>query len=214
MLTPKQLIRNEPHEWLGDWHPLAEQLGSTGGLFTLGSVSELLRVSTVCDLKSLRQFLQQYQSQILVPHELPAIRNAHDLASRGESRELVQLDQQLAREPVLKPFAGASERVGLAQMQKLRPLRDQRIVQRYLHVVESGEACGWHTVVYGLTIAIYSLPLRQGLLGYGIQTTRGFIHSAAHDLDISEKTCLALLEELCEPLPAAVESLFGELAVV
>ena len=43
-----------------------------------------------------------------------------------------------------------------------RPLRDQRLVQRYLTAVEQGEAQGWHTLVYGLTLAVYSLPLRQG----------------------------------------------------
>jgi urease accessory protein UreF len=89
-------------------------------------------------------------------------------------------------------------------------LRDQRIVQRYLHAVEVGEAHGWHTLVYGLTLAMYSLPLRQGLLGYAIQTTRGFIHSAARELDVSEKDCRALLEQLTEPLPAALEALLIE----
>jgi urease accessory protein UreF len=212
MLTTKQLILSEPHEWLGDWHPLAEQLGSTDGLLTLASVSELLRVGMVKDLGSLRAFLQQYHAQILVPLELPAIRRAFEHSCRNEVRELIQLDVQLTAETILQPFTTASERVGRVQLQKLRPLRDQRVVQRYLHAVENSEARGWHTLVYGLTLAIYSLPLRQGLLGYAIQTTRGFIHSAARELDVSEKDCRTLLEGLCEPLPVAVESLVGKLA--
>ena len=61
-------------------------------------------------------------------------------------------------------------------------MRDQRVVQRYLQAVEGGQANGWHTLVYGLTLAVYSLPLRQGLLGYAHQTTRGFIYSAARML--------------------------------
>jgi urease accessory protein UreF len=212
VLTTKQLILTEPHEWLGDWHPLAEQLGSTNGLLTLASVSELLRVGTVKDLGSLRAFLQQYHAQILVPLELPAIRRAFEHSCRGELRELIQLDAQLAGEAALQSFSAASLRVGQAQLQKLRPLRDQRIVQRYLHAVEAKGARGWHTLVYGLTLAMYSLPLRQGLLGYAIQTTRGFIHSAARELQVSEKDCRALLEELCEPLPAALEALLVERA--
>jgi len=100
-------------------------------------------------------------------------------------------------------------RVGQAQLQKLRPLRDQRIVRRYLDAVTAGQARGWHTIVYGLTLAMYSLPLRQGLLGYAFQTTRGFIYSAARDLQLSEKECRALLEELSETLPAAVEAQIG-----
>jgi urease accessory protein UreF len=210
MVNTKQLLRAEPYEWLGDWHPLAEQLGSTDGLLTLSSVSELLQVRAVRDLDSLREFLLQYHSQILVPHELPAVRRACEHAVRGEVRELIQFDVQLTSEENLRLFAAASERVGRAQLQKLRPLRDQRIVQRYLHAVENNEARGWHTIVFGLTLAIYSLPLRQGLLGYAFQTTRGFIHSAARQLSVSEKNCRTLLEEVCDPIPAAVEGLIRE----
>jgi urease accessory protein UreF len=98
-------------------------------------------------------------------------------------------------------------------MRKLRPLRDDRVVQRYLNAVESGEAHGWHTLVYGLTLAVYSLPLRQGLLGYAHQTTRGFIYSAARMLQLSERQCRALFDSLCTGLPEAVEALLVQEAV-
>src|SRR6185436_12829880 len=105
---------------------------------------------------------------------------------RHEVRELAQFDRQLADEPALKPFAEASRRVGQTELLRLRPLRDERIVRRYLEAVERGEASAWHTLVYGLTLALYSMPLRQGLLGYGFQTSRGFIYAAATPLQLSE----------------------------
>jgi len=210
MVKQTQLALSDAAEWLGDWHPLAEQLGSADGLVTLGSVSSLLRLRPVQDLASLRNFLKKYQTQILFPLELPAIEAAHGHALRLEVRELVALDQQLAGERVLQTFAAASRRVGCGQLQKLRPLRDQRIVQRYLQAVESAEAHGWHTLVYGVTLAIYSLPLRQGLLGYAHQTTRGFIYSASRSLRLSERKCRELFEELCADLPQAVELLLRE----
>jgi len=97
-------------------------------------------------------------------------------------------------------------------LQKLRPLRDERLLQRYLHAVETGEANGWHTLVYGLPLALYSLPLRQGLLGYAQQTMRGFIHAAARSLKLTEADCGALFEELCAPLAGEVQLLVGKLA--
>jgi urease accessory protein UreF len=212
MVNPRQLALNDAAEWLGDWHPLAEQLGSTDGLAALGSVSSLLRLKPVRDLASLRHFLRNYQAQILLPLELPAIQAAHEHALCHGVRELVELDRQLAGEPLLEQFAGASRRVGQGQLQKLRPLRDQRVLQRYLQAVERGEARGWHTVVYGLTLAIYSLPLRQGLLGYAHQTTRGFIYSAARSLRLSELQCRALFDELCADLPGAIEELLRQRA--
>jgi len=204
MFSDTQLALTDAAEWLGDWHPLAEQLGSSDGLVELGSVSALLQVRPVHDRRSLRAFLLNYQQRILLPAELPAIQSAHGHASRHEVRELIALDQHLAGEALLKTFAEPSRRVGQAQLQKLRPLRDQRVVQRYLRAVELGDAHGWHTLVYGLTLAIYSLPLRQGLLGYAHQTTRGFIYAAACTLQLSEHQCRELFDDVCRELPAAV----------
>jgi urease accessory protein UreF len=209
MVTRSQLALSDATEWLGDWHPLAEQLGSTDGLVTLGSVSASLRLAPVHDLPSLRRFLRDYQAQILLPLELPAIQRAHGHASRHEVSELVAFDRSLGAEPMLQAFASASQRVGQSQLRKLRPLRDQRVVQRYLDAVISGQANGWHTLVYGLTLAVYSLPLRQGLLGYGHQTTRGFIYSAARMLGLSEHECRDLFDTLCAGLPKAIEALLA-----
>jgi urease accessory protein UreF len=209
MVMQTQLALSDAAEWLGDWHPLAEQLGSTDGLASLGSVSASLRLVPVHNLPSLRHFLRNYYDQILLPFELPAIQSAHGHAARHEVRELVALDRSLAEQPILREFASASRRVGQSQLRKLRPLRDDRVVQRYLGAVESGEAHGWHTLVYGLTLAIYSLPVRQGLLGYAHQTTRGFIYAAARMLRLSERQCRALFDNICAGLPEAVEALVG-----
>jgi urease accessory protein UreF len=205
-----QPAQGEPAEWLGDWHPLAEQLGSANGLVALSDISASMQVPLVHDLPSLRHFLLSYQKQLLLPIELPAIQRAFDHACRHEMRELAEFDRQLASEAASKPFAEASKRIGQTELLKLRPLRDERIVRRYLEAVERGEANAWHTLVYGLTLALYSIPLRQGLLGYGYQTTRGFIYSAAKGLQLSELECRALLDELCGNLPAAVEGLIAQ----
>ena len=209
MVTQTQLALNDAAEWLGVWHPLAEQLGSTDGLAALGAISSLLQLPPVHNRLSLRRFLRGYQAEILVPVELPSIQTARAHASRNELRELIAVDQRLAEEPTLKPFAVASQRVGQAQLQRLRPLRDQRMVRRYLQAVESGTAYGWHTLVYGLTLELYSLPSRQGLLGYAHQTTRGFIYSSARKLRLSEHECRDLFDELVVHLPGAVEKLLG-----
>jgi urease accessory protein UreF len=210
MVKQTQLALNDAAEWLGDFHPLAEQLGSAAGLVPLSSVSARLCLKPVQDLASLSRFLKTYQREILLPLELPAIKSAHAHAEKNELRELLAFDRALSHWPQLQEFSEPSRRVGQAQLQKLRPLRDQRFVQRYLHAVEAGEAHGWHTLVYGLTLALYSLPLHQGLLGYAHQTTRGFIYSAASDLQLSEHECRDLFDDLCFELPHAIVALIRE----
>ena len=194
-------------EFLGDVAPLAEQIGSAEGLVALSGAAASQKFHRVTDLPSLRGFLRRYQSQILVPLELPAICRAHGHASRYEPRELIELDRQLANESLLQSFATASQRVGKSQLKRLRPLRDQRLVQRYLRAVQAGNAHAWHTVVYGLILSLYSLPLRQGLLSYAQQTTRGFIYAVAGRLDLADTECQELLRDLCSVFPAAVNTL-------
>lgn len=200
----------ESTELLGDWHPLVQQLGSTEGLVSFSTVSHSLQLNHVTDIRSLRQFLEAYQTHILVPFELPAIQRAFRHAARNETRELIAFDNEVASESILAPFASASRRVGQSQLKRFRPLRDVRLVQRYLRAVDSGLAHGWHTLVYGLTLAVYSLPVLQGLCSYERQTLMGFIHAVGPTLRLSEQDSRTLLEELSPALPRMAENLLGE----
>lgn len=195
---------------LGDAHPLVDQLGSTEGLVELNAAASVLATGRLTSVAALNDFLRAYQAQLLVPVELPAIRRAFEHASRGESRELIALDQELANEPLLCQFASASRRVGRSQLRRLRPLRDQRVVQRFLAAVEDGRASGWHTLVYGMTLALYSLPMRQGLVSYGQQTVRGFISAATRPLQLSETAAIELFHDSVAELPASVERTLGD----
>jgi len=144
MVKQTEIALSDAAEWLGDWHPLAEQLGSADGLATLGSVSSFLNIGPVFNVPSLRNLLRNYQSQILFPFEFPAIRSAHGHASLNELRELIALDQQLAGEPVLQSFASASGRVGQSQLQKL-PTRLPHSGQKIRRAVQlnfSASTCG------------------------------------------------------------------------
>jgi urease accessory protein UreF len=200
----------EATELLGDWHPLVQQLGSAEGLVALSTASHSLRLNHVDDVPGLLRFLEAYQAQILIPHELPAIQRAYRHASRHETRELIGFDQQLAGERALRPFANASRRVGQAQLRRLRPLRDHRLLQRYLRAVDDGLAHGWHTLVYGVTLSVYSLPILQGLTSYEKQTLLGFMHAVSRSLRLSENDCRALLEQLSPSLPNPPAPILGE----
>jgi urease accessory protein len=191
----------EPALFLGDAHPLVSQLGSTDGLVTLGQACSSLSWEGIRDAAGLRTFLQQYREELLGPFELTAIARAWQHASRGEVSELIALDQELAGQPALKQFAAASQRVGRSQLRRLRPLRDHRVVQRYGKAVDEARAHGWHTLVYGVTLAVYSLPIRQGLVTYSQQVLRGFVHAAIPSLKLSETEAARLIGELADPLP-------------
>lgn len=198
-------VPNSPAELMGDVHPLLDQLGSAEDLAVTSTVAEAIDLRRVSDLPSLRRFLQSYRSEVLVPIELPNIVRAFGHATRGELVELLALDRELSENATLRKFGPASCRVGQRQLSKLRPMRDQRLVQRYLSAIENKQARGWHTLVYGVSLAIFSLPLRQGLQNYIEKTVRGFIYSSAKSLRLSEADCLSLDGEQQLHVPPALD---------
>jgi urease accessory protein UreF len=204
MISGKNIAPVPSAELLGDAHPLLEQLGSTEDLALTGSMVSALEFGSVKDLPTLRRFLDIYRAEILIPVELPAIVAAHGHATRGELRELLALEQKLAGEPAIRRFAQASCRVGQRQLGRLRPMRDQRVVQRYLAALEDGRARGWHTLVYGLSLAMFSLPLRQGLQNYAEQTLRGFTLGATRSLRLPASDGDTLLAEYFSAVPQAI----------
>lgn len=203
MLSGTEVVSPQA-EFPGELPRLKAQLGAPlqpGGTATLAGVH--------C-VASLRGFLDYYRRELLEPRELPAIYRAFTHASRNETRELIAFDRQLGMELPVDDFALASRRIGLAQLKRLRPLRDARFVQRFLAAVENGQAHGWHTLVFGLGLHVFSLPLRQGLVGYAQQTLAGFVHAIAPRLALTEAAGEDLVAATMATLPAAVEEILAE----
>ena len=196
MWAQRQTLATDPAEWLGQWHPLAAQLGSADGLVALASLTAALNLPPVADFETLRRFILNYHARVLRPVELPAVLRGFNHAARFELRELIAYDQELTSLPELKPLAAASRRVGRFHLESLRPLQDDRFVRRYLAALDEGQVNAWHTLVYGLTLSVYSLPLRQGLISYAAQTTRGFMQIAVAGLGYRETDCRNLFDEL------------------
>jgi urease accessory protein UreF len=194
---------------LGDFHALGERIGSPEGLVTLSEMVSSVRLDGLKNPARLRSCLRCYLTEILLPIELPAIRRAYEFARMNQARELIALDRQLSSEPKLQHFSASSRAVGRDHLLRLAPLRDHRVVQRYVRAFEAGEAMAWHTLVYGVVLAVYSLPLRQGLLHYAEQTLNGFVLAAARTHRLPKAVCREMIGEINSGLPAAVEKELG-----
>lgn len=158
----------------------------------------------VHDLASLTHFLRTYRDETLLPLELAWILQAWQHAERFQPRELVALDACVGRHRWIQDLAAASRQVGRSQLRLLKPLRDLRLVQRYQAAVDAGQAQGWHPVVYGVVLSVFSIPVRTGLANYAQQTLDGFLRSSSRSLPIAEESLRALSRTLLEPVPERV----------
>ncbi len=204
-----KLMSAEAARVLHGLHPFAARLGSPDGLESLTPALSALQLAPIRSASSLRAFLHSYRDRVLLPTELPVIQKAYMLASRGQTRELVALDQAAPRGPVDMPFSELSAAIGRIQMSRLKPMKGNRVLSRYMEAVTRGEAKGWHTIAYGLILASFAMPLRQGLVHYSESALHGFVESASGLLQLSEAEQSALTQEACLDLGPAINELLG-----
>lgn len=219
-MRPAKSLNGAAHaeEMLGEVRALATTVGLPGAPALVESATTSL--PTIQTETQWRRFLCQEFTTVLLSQEGPLIVQAHRLTCLGHVRELVALDQTWGHARKLLPaylpaMNAASAHVGQAQLRRLLPLRDQRIVPRYLAAIAAGEAHGWHPLVYGLLLGVFALPLRPGVLHYGRQTARGVLAGSplAHALDESaqnrlldeaEQAVLTLLPQLLPFVPPEI----------
>jgi len=201
------IARAEAIRWLGDWHPLVRQIAPGEGVTRPESAPPPRESQAATGAASLCAFLQDYKVRILLPFELPAVRLACEHTQRTQTDELLALDRALAAAPWLQPYAQDSRVAGRLHLERLKPLRDQRGIRRYILAVEAGEANGWHFLIAGAALGLYSLPLRQGLMDYALHTFWNAVGQAAGSTGLSGDAAAALVRELAADLPLRIQAM-------
>jgi urease accessory protein UreF len=202
--------RTEAIRWLGDWHPLVRQIAPGEGVVQPSPLGSTQVPQAVTCYASLHAFLKGYKESVLIPFELPAVRQACEHTLRNEMNELLALDRALSNEDWLKPYEQDSRAAGHLHLARLKPLRDQRGIRRYITAVEAGEGNGWHLLVAGAALGLYSLPLRQGLMDYALHTFWNVVGRAASPIGLEPDEAFALVNELSADLPAHILSMFPD----
>ncbi len=185
---------------LGEVRELARQLGG-GPSGTSGPSGRTPAWTATGSAEELGRELSAYRDEVMVRQEWPVVAEAWRLAAAGQSRGLVELDRAWGQGSASGGCGEASQRVGRRQLNRLRPLRDVRVVQRYLDAINSGEASGWHPVVFGVWLAVFGIPLRQGLVHYAEQTLGGLLEAVPASAALPADVRAHLHRELSGALP-------------
>jgi urease accessory protein UreF len=206
--------RAEAIRWFGDWHPLVRQIAPGEGIANSQSSVFPSDPQATASVSALHSFLDQYRRSVLFPFELPAVGRACELVQRRQTRELLAMDLEFAAAVWLQPYAEDSRGAGRLHLQRLKPLRDERGLRRYIRAVETEEAHGWHFLIAGAALALYSLPLRQGLMDYALHTLWNAVGQAAPRMGLKRSEASELVQTLAADLPAQLQSICPRRTVV
>ena len=107
-------------------HPYEAQLDALEGVMCADLMTATLGSAPISSATDLAMLLEQYRTTILEPIEMPVIAQAHRLASRGRTKELIALDQQfLGNHPEWLQLSPASKRFGLDGGESVIPCVEQ-----------------------------------------------------------------------------------------
>ena len=151
-------------------------------------------------------WLGDYAGEVIVGRDWPLVIRSWEFTRVGRARELIGLDQSWNPDesPAMRE---ASWRVGRRQLSRMRPLQDQRVVQRYLAATEAGSARGWHPLVYGVVLAVYGIPLRQGLMHYSVHAASGWSDALVRQREWMREDGALAVERVCAGLRARMPAL-------
>ncbi|MBT6450946.1 MAG: hypothetical protein HOK62_09545 [Verrucomicrobiales bacterium] len=190
----------------GGQHPYAAQLDVLEGVLCVDSISRALGTARARTPLELSVLLERYRVTLLEPVELPAVAAAHRHAARGEALELIALDKSLvSTHPEWLQLAPASQRFGTDHLKRLQPLRDERVVQRFLDAAREGRAPANHPVVFGLTMAVFSIALRQGLGDYAQSALEAVVATTGAKLKLTQADRDDLISRSQARMPEAIE---------
>ena len=190
----------------GGQHPYAAQLDALEGVLCVDTIAGALGTARVGTVLELSVLLERYRVTLLEPMELPAVTAAHRHAARGEALELIALDESLAGTHLeWLQLAPASQRFGTDHLKRLQPLRDERVVQRFLAAACKGRTPANHPVVFGLTMAVFSIAPRQGLADYAHSALESVMATAAGKLKLTQADRNDLINRSQSRLPEAIE---------
>ena len=168
--SPEPLVRPEP----ADGARIEPPETSAGDGFCVS----VMMTTRATSREALEHRLLTYARETLAREEWPAVLRAWQLAKVGHMRDLVAFDRDWAATARRLGFAEASRAAGRRQLNRLQGLRHERRISRYRAAIEDGRADGWHPLVFGVFLAVYHLPIRQGLIQYGMQSL-GLLADAA-----------------------------------
>ena len=167
----------------GGQHPYAAQLDALEGVLCVDTIAAALGTARVGTVLELSVLLERYRVTLLI---------ALDESLAGTHPEWLQL-------------APASQRFGTDHLKRLQPLRDERVVQRFLDATRKGRAGANHPVVFGLTMAVFSIAPRQGLADYAQSALEAVVATAAGKLNLTQADRDDLIGRSQASLPEAIE---------
>ena len=136
---------------------------------------------------------QRWQNQIFLPRILPRFLKAIGFARREQSRELAEIDRELAGD-LASSMAASSALAGRPLIEQMRPARGISWVRRFEKEALGSEAGGQYAVCYALACAFFNVGTWNAILALLCEEHSAAAGILAEDLPLETREFALLLE--------------------
>jgi urease accessory protein len=175
--------------WLTAFLQTSDALFPTGAYAHSLGFEEIVRLGSVRDEATLKDFLLRQIAPALAHQELPYLRYAFEAAALGDLPELCALDREISAWKLARETRDASVQIGVRRLRALQAITGASLYSAFDQCLQRGEARGHHLIVCAVQAVTEGIPLQAALHAWHYQTTAAICSAALKLIRIGQDGC-------------------------
>jgi urease accessory protein len=149
-----------------------------GGFSHSSGLETYVQLKIVKDAASTELFVRNMLANNLRYNDAAFVRFAYEACMRGDSAELVALDQECAALKAPAELKQASRKLGVRQLRIFERHVGSDLMEKYALAIGQGHAEGYYPIVYGLIACLCKVPVHPTVYSFLHTSTVGMITNA------------------------------------
>lgn len=121
------------------------------------------------------EFITEMLARNLLYTDAAFVSLAYDAAAAGNLDNLLQLDEECSAVKLPREIRQASQKLGTRLLKIFQPIIDAPFSKQYARAIDTKEAIGNYSIVFGLYAAVMSIPKEDALAGFYYNAAAGMV---------------------------------------
>lgn len=175
----------------------------SGGFSHSRGLETYVQLGEITDGKGFARFLATYLEECIGNCEGPILCRAHELALRGDFRELKELEELSVALKVTEESRSGALKMGKAVLRIMREVLGRDRTDAIEKSIGKSEIT--YPVIYGTLCGIEGIPIEETMASYAFAAANGLVQSAVKLIPLGNTEAQVILHEASELMDKVTE---------